>query len=158
MTTYRYLPGWTVSRINSTPTELTAEGEYELEPGSCPRCQAFDQLTRYGWRISDFREAPVRGKRILIRAHRRRYQCLPCSLTFLQPLPDMQVGHRMTVRCRDYILNQSLLLPFTQIADVVGINEKVVRQVCTRDTKVTHPIDRLRIHALGRDSYSEAEG
>lgn len=47
----------------------------------------------------------------------------------MQALPDMDEERRMTVRCRDYIAQQSLIRPNTHVADDVGINEKVVRQI-----------------------------
>ena len=51
----------------------------------------------------------------------------------MQPLPDMDDDRRMTVRCREYIEKQCLLKPNTHVAEDVGINEKVVRQIGQAD-------------------------
>jgi len=130
MANFLYLPGWTVNAVHPGTDLFTAEASYDPEPDTCAKCGVVGQLYRHGSKVVDYRDAPIRGRQVVIRVERRRYRCRACASTFLQPLPDMEEGRRMTVRCREYIEEQGLKRPFTQVADDIGIDEKTVRLIC----------------------------
>lgn len=102
---------------------------YDVTPESCAKCGVVGSLYKHGTKKQTFVDAPVHGKQTFIEVTRSRFRCRECGGTFMQPLPDMDDARRMTVRCRDYIAEQSVLKPNTHIAEDVGINEKVVRQI-----------------------------
>jgi hypothetical protein len=47
----------------------------------------------------------------------------------MRPLPDMQLGRVMTLRCAAYIADQALNRPYAQVGQGLGIDEKTVRQI-----------------------------
>lgn len=130
MASFLYLEGWTVTAVQPSSDTYVAEATYDLQPDACPKCGVVGELYRHGIKASEFRDAPVHGKQVIIQVQRRRYRCRACQATFLQPLPDMEEGRRMTVRCREYVAEQGLRRPFTQVADDLGLDEKTVRQIC----------------------------
>jgi hypothetical protein len=78
---------------------------------------------------TEFRDGPVRSRHVAILVERSRCRCRACGQTFLQPLPDMVDGRRMTVRCCEHVAQIALLRPFTQIVAEIGLDEKSVRQI-----------------------------
>jgi transposase len=129
MTNFLYLPGWEVTDVQDRASEYRATAAYTPEPAACPKCGTLGELYRHGVKVTDYRDAPVHGKQVLIEVRRRRYRCRACGGTFLQGLPDMDDTHRMTARCAEYVRQQSLLKPFTHVANDLGINEKTVRLI-----------------------------
>lgn len=124
-----YLPDWTVTAVETIDGDYRIAAAYDLEPDSCPSCGVVDRIYKHGKKVTDYRDAPVHGRATVIAVTRPRYRCRECGATFMQPLPDMDDDRRMTMRCRDYIAAQCLMKPNTHVADDVGINEKVVRQI-----------------------------
>lgn len=125
-----YLPGWSV-----TEYEIDADGAYRIPavfsafPDHCPKCGIVGQIYKHGTKKQTYVDAPVHGRQTFIEVTRMRFRCRDCGGTFMQDLPDMDDARRMTVRCRDYIAAQALLKPNTHVAEDVGIDEKVVRQI-----------------------------
>lgn len=129
MSNFLYLPKWTVTKVERTAEKYVAEATYEDDRDSCPACGVVGQLGKHGTKHTEYRDAPVHGKPSVISVDRRRYRCRSCQATSLQPLPDMDEKRRMTVRLVEYIGDQALRRPFTQIAADVGMDEKTVRLV-----------------------------
>ena len=125
-----YLPDWTVTEF-----EIDSEGAYRIPasynvaPDHCEKCGAVGNLYKHGTKTTVYVDAPVHGRQTFIEVKRLRFRCRDCGGTFMQPLPDMDDSRRMTVRCRDCIAQQSLLKPNTHVAEDVGVNEKVIRQI-----------------------------
>jgi transposase len=82
----------------------------------------------------------VRGKPVIIRCDRQRYRCQECKETFLQPLPEIDDNRRMTKRLIEYIGEQALKKPFTDIADEVGLDEKTIRRRRPGDREAGEPV------------------
>lgn len=129
MSNFLYLSNWTVTKVQKTAEKYVAEATYDNDRDSCPACGVVGQLGRHGTKRTEYRDAPVHGKPSVISVDRRRYRCRACQATSLQPLPDMDEKRRMTARLVEYIGEQSLRRPFTQIATDVGLDEKTVRIV-----------------------------
>lgn len=125
-----YLPDWTV-----TDYEIDSDGAYripaiyDVQPESCPKCGVIGSYYRHGVKKTVYVDAPVHGKQTFIEVRRARYRCKECGGTFMQDLPDMDDARRMTIRCRNYIAEQALLKPNTHVAEDVGVDEKIVRQI-----------------------------
>ena len=130
MVNLMYLPDWTV-----TDYEIDSDGayripaSYDVVPDHCAKCGAVGNLYKHGTKTTVYVDAPVHGRQTFIEVRRARYRCRDCGGTFMQDLPDMDDSRRMTVRCRDYIAQQALLKPNTHVADDVGVDEKIVRQI-----------------------------
>ncbi|MGO8489797.1 transposase [Rhizobium ruizarguesonis] len=124
----RYKRKWTVlDAIEGENVHVFAS--YDVEPEACPKCGSPGQFVRHGRKWTDYVEVPVRGKKTTLTVDVRRYRCKSCGQTFLQPLPDMAPGRKMTRRCRDYIISQSLVRPVQHVARDVGVDEKTCRAV-----------------------------
>lgn len=125
-----YLPDWTVTEVvvdRDGAYQIAAS--YDVPPEGCMKCGTVGQLYKHGTKAMTFVDAPVHGRQTFINVRRARYRCRECGGTFMQPLPDMDDERRMTLRCREYIQAQCLLKPNTHVAEDVGIDEKVVRQI-----------------------------
>ncbi|WP_273280967.1 ISL3 family transposase [Pseudooceanicola atlanticus] len=137
MSNLLYLPDWTV-----TEYEIDSDGAYRIPasydtaPDHCEKCGAVGNLYKHGTKKTVFVDAPVHGRQTFIEVTRLRFRCRDCGGTFMQPLPDMDDTRRMTVRCRDYIARQALLKPNTHVAEDVGVNEKVIRQISSENSEV----------------------
>ena len=129
MPNFLYLPGWEQHDVEELDDQFVVTAEYQPEPKTCAKCGVVGQLYRHGPVTREYRDEPSHGLPVTIKATRYRYKCRACTSTFLQPLPDMEEKHRMTVRCREYIAEQALREPFTKVAEEVGVDEKVVRQI-----------------------------
>lgn len=129
MTNFLYLPDWQVSKVQRSTREYIVTATYDKHSTVCPKCGVVGELYRHGTKAAEFRDAPVHGKQVTIQVDRQRYRCRACERTFLQELPDMDEQRRMTVRCLDYIGEQSLLRPFTHVAYDIGVNEKTIRNI-----------------------------
>lgn len=129
MSDFLYLPNWRVTDVTALARQFEAHATYSVEPDACPKCGTVGQIYRHGSKPVSVRDAPVRGRQVVIELDRRRYRCRSCLATFLQPIPDLDDQRRMTVRCREYVQEQCLLRPFTQVADDIGLDEKTVRQI-----------------------------
>ena len=123
-----YLPDWTVLNVENGDGYVV-KAKYDVAPLACAKCGVLGQLYRHGAKAIRYRDAPVHGKQTVIEVQRARYRCRACEGTFMQALPDIDDERRMTIRCRDYIAAQALLKPNTHVAEDVGIDEKVVRQI-----------------------------
>ena len=99
-----------------------------VPPTCCPKCQSLE-FNKHGTREPTIMDIPTHGKRLGIRVIRQRYRCKPCGNVFIDPLIGMDEDHAMTTRLVKYIQEQSLLRTFTSIADDVGVDEKLIRNV-----------------------------
>lgn len=110
------------------------EGDYlviassTVPPTCCPKCQSLE-FNKHGTREPTFMDVPTHGKRLGIRVIRQRYRCKSCGNVFIDPLMGMDEDHAMTNRLVKFIQEQSLLRTFTSIADDVGVDEKLIRNI-----------------------------
>jgi transposase len=74
-------------------------------------------------------DLPAHGKRVGLHLQRRRYRCLSCRRTFMQPIPDHDEKRLLTKRLVSYIEREGFQRTFVSIAEDVGVDEKTVRTI-----------------------------
>ncbi len=130
------LPEWT-----NTATDCSAECVYiatcEAQAHTCPKCYASGHLYRHGTKASNFRDSPINGTHTRIHAKLQRYRCRACGETFVQPLPGIRHGTRMTDRCAAYIEQQAARDTLQRIAENIGCDHKTVRNITSRTKDAT---------------------
>lgn len=136
MTNALHLKNWTVMAVSEPegyPPQIVFEASFDVMPEACQKCGVIGELYRHGSKIVPYRDVPFLTKQTMIPATRLRFRCRACGSTFMQPLPDMDEDRRMTNRLREFIAAQALLRPNTHVADDVGVDEKVVREIGKAD-------------------------
>lgn len=99
------------------------------EPAShCFKCH-HTEIVGFGRREETIKDLPLKSKRAIIILKRRRYLCKSCGKTFLEPVPHKDNKRQMTARLIEFIEHESVGLPFTTVATLVGIDEKTVRNI-----------------------------
>lgn len=63
----------------------------------CPKC-ATPSSSVYDHREVKVRDAPLRGKDVLLHIRKRRFSCKPCGKPFTEPVPGIKKGYRTTDR------------------------------------------------------------
>lgn len=97
----------------------------ESKKPMCPQCGSYDVVS-YGKRRRSFADLPVKGKHVKLDIDVQRYRCSSCKKLFPVDLPDMSDQYKMTERLALYVKRQSILRPFTHVADEVGLNNTTV--------------------------------
>lgn len=128
------------------PVTGVVSANYLVEPDSCPKCGAVDRLYRHGVKVKTIRDTPTEG-RVSWQAHIQRYRCRECGGSSMQPTPDLDPRHRMTVRCADWVGRRCRERTFTELAYDIGVDEKTIRNICfvrfgrsLHERRVTVPI------------------
>jgi hypothetical protein len=136
------LPGWEVLGTEDTAPRLLVRVRAPDSEHDCPRCGAdHDALVRHGTRDQQFVEAPLAGRHASLVVKRRRHKCAGCDAVVAQPLPLALDEHRITLRCRDQILEQAKTIPLLQVAEQVGVHRMVVQRLAGTGRK---PAGRAR--------------
>jgi transposase len=142
------LPEWQTNsrvRTRSGRREIVIAATYARKPGRCPKCGEKASLRGHGGKLTTFRDVPADdGMPVRIEVARRRYRCISCHETTLQPLPDMDELHRMTHRLVRFVETEAVRQPLTSLATLIGVHEKTVRRV------VKHYVPKLRSGRLRR--------
>lgn len=81
----------------------------------CPRC-ANPSQTIYDTRKIKLRDAPMRGKDVLLTVVKRRFYCRTCKKPFTEPLSGVKKGRRTTERYR-----KSLLWAYENFSDLTKV-------------------------------------
>ncbi len=93
----------------------------------CPACGG--PSVGDGTKPQGIRDAPVRGKRVLLEWARRRHLCRACGETTYDRHEAFDTGHRMTGRPVEPIGRTALRRTFASVAEAVGVEEKTVSLV-----------------------------
>jgi transposase-like protein len=64
-----------------------------------------------------------------IQVDRKRYLCVECGKTFMEPLPDLDEKRSVTKRLLEYIQEMAVSETFKSLADESGISEATVRRI-----------------------------
>lgn len=124
------LPPWKVVSYEETDESVIITAAPEGEPRACPRCGVLHpKLQRFGTHTQDVPDLPIRFKKTVIQAVTQRYRCLECGKTFYEDLPHMDETRQATGRLIDYVRYKSVEEPFVDVADLVKLDEKTVRNV-----------------------------
>jgi transposase len=121
------LKNWTVLRTDEN-NNLVIDAEYDIQPTACLKCGS-PSFYKHGPKPVTYRDSPVRGLPVVINAVLKRYRCLDCGSTFIQPVTGIHSEMRMTVRCVSYIQSQCLKDTFTRIAENIGCDDKTIRSI-----------------------------
>lgn len=60
-------------------------------------------------------DVPIHGKPVKLILKHTRYKCPCCGKTFYQPFRDIERNCKVTLRLKEYIQQQSLIKPFSQV-------------------------------------------
>ncbi len=126
------LPNWEVVSVKESKNDYRVEATYTPLPEVCPHCEVSlfaSKVYRHGTMKQEVMDLPSHSKRVGIVLTRARFRCQDCQKTFLQPVPDIDEGGRMTTRLVRYIERESLKKTFVSVADEVGVVEGTVRNV-----------------------------
>lgn len=74
-----HLQDWQVTEVHEIRQDLVIEAVYGPIPEACPKCGVVGEIYKHGKKLTDFRDAPVRGKPVIIRCDRQRYRCQACK-------------------------------------------------------------------------------
>lgn len=129
MTDILQLPGWTVSGTYDHADERIIEAKYTVPAKACQKCGVVGGLYRHGTKELGFRDTPMFGKHVLIKATVQRYRCRECGETFIQELGGIDPDRRMTSRCVEFIQEQCMRDSFTLLADHIGCVEGTIRNI-----------------------------
>lgn len=127
---------WVIDLVEETDSDYRISAHLLNPPAACIFCGTTGDLRPYGVREQRFMDLPIHAKRTGVLVGRRRFKCHSCGRTFIEPLADMDEDHRMTRRLVAYIEEQSLNRTFTDVADLVGVDEKTVRLIFQDYVKV----------------------
>jgi transposase len=123
------LPGWNILETETDDRTLILHVQHTLPPKACPHCGCVANLYGHGGKVQDFRDTQMHGKRCILRVSRRRFRCRECLKTFLERLPGIDDGHRMTERLVRYIERETLERTHVAVAVELGLHEKTVRLI-----------------------------
>lgn len=126
------LPSWEVVSVKESKHDYRVEATYSPLPEWCPHCEVSlfaSKVYRHGTMKQEVMDLPSHSKRVGIVLTRVRFRCQDCKKTFMQPVPDIEEGGRMTCRLVRYIERESLRKTFTSVADEVGVVEGTIRNV-----------------------------
>lgn len=129
--------------------EITDQPE---KTNTCPHCGAVNSVRRHGLSRHNYHDVPLRGRVVIIEMKLRRFQCQRCRKVFRQAPAGMDSKRSMTTRCVEWIRQQSLRAPFSQVAEESGCSERVVREIADEYIKEQNDNYRPSMpHWLGID-------
>lgn len=111
--------------IDDAGDHLLVQVKNRAVPTACPDCGC--ALYRHEVKKQQFIDTPMRGKPVMLELDRVRYKCKACSLTFYEPLPDIDAKRMMTERALRYIEVNCVKHTFAHVAKELGISPKTVR-------------------------------
>lgn len=129
MTDILQLPGWEVSKTYEDATERTIEAAFIEPADACQKCGVIGALYKHGTKALSFRDTPMFGKHVMLKATVQRYRCRECGETFIQSLAGIDPDRRMTTRCVEFIQAQCIRDSFTRLAEHVGCVEGTIRNL-----------------------------
>jgi len=120
------------SIVNEPDKTLIIEAKISKElvhSGECPHCGASGRIRLWGKRHRRYRDIPSRGYRVLIKLESQRYSCNSCKKSFCQIAVGMDPKRSMTLRCSEWIAQQSLVTTSSHVAEQVGCSQKTVMEI-----------------------------
>ncbi len=128
------LPAYTVTALEESDHDYHISAEVRNPPISCPHCRSAG-IVGFGRREQMVKDLPMHGRRVGLYINTRRYKCMRCSqsqgktVTFYEPLPEIDEKRLMTRRLADWMGRQAIKRTFASIAEEVGCTEYTVRAV-----------------------------
>ncbi|MEN3234750.1 ISL3 family transposase [Methylobacterium ajmalii] len=137
-------------------------------PRAPKRCCLLHSLDKNGTKRQRYRDHPVQGQPTMLEVLRQRFKCSFCGATHYEELPDVDADRRITARFRAYLEDQAIRLPFTQVADLNGVHETLIRRLfeerAARDLADYQPplprvlgMDEIYLHKRARFVIGDVE-
>jgi transposase len=122
------LPNYTYTIIDENDNDIHIQITLkDTSKPPCLYCQANSkEVQSYGKRKRHFMDIPIRGKRVGLNIDVPRYRCKKCKKIFNANLPDMSNEYKMSSRLEKYIKQQSILRPYSHVANEVGVSNATV--------------------------------
>lgn len=121
------LKSFTVTKVSEQENDYRIDAEVAFPTPCCMYCGG--SVVGFGRHMEVIMDTPIHGKRVGIWVNRRRFRCSTCMVTFYESIPAKDGKRQVTSRLIAYIEKQSLVRPFAQIADEVGLDEKTIRNI-----------------------------
>jgi transposase len=138
--------------VTYNPKGIRVLAELQTTPTCCPHCGRLPwELKPHGTKRQIITDLHVRENAVEIELIRRRYFCMKCKRTSLQPLSGIDERRSCAIRLIEHIERQSLLKPFSHVAQETGLADTTVRAIFNeyilRLSKSTH-IETPRVLGL----------
>lgn len=130
MTDILSLSNWNVLSVEHQD-ELVIKAEFLVQPRDCFHCDS-EEIYKHGPKVISYRDAPVRGKPVVLQAVLSRYRCKDCGITFVQPIGGIEPNTRMTERCAEMIRDEIFNDTFVNVAKRIGCNDKTIRTIANQ--------------------------
>ena len=125
------LDGWVTVGIKQVGRDREITARYVPEPKACTKCGVIGKFHGHGPVTSSYADTPGWGGSVRIIADLKRYLCLECKSTFIQPITGMDAGRRMTQRGIEYVQRRCFTATFTHIANEMGIDDTTIRNIAS---------------------------
>jgi transposase len=100
---FALLPELRLLGVHDCQTFSLFEAEKTSAMEVCPRC-ATPSESVYDRRWVKIKDAPIRGRLIILRLRKRRFSCRPCKKPFTEPVAGISKAQRTTQRYRWHLL------------------------------------------------------
>ena len=88
--------------FHKTKSHLRVEARKVSKFEVCPKC-ATPSSSAYDSRWVRLKDAPIRGKRVVLVVKKRRFQCKKCRKPFTEPISGVTKGHKATARYKKHV-------------------------------------------------------
>ena len=95
---------------------------------NCKYCNSLN-IRKKGSKKQFYFDIPIRNKRTGLTIKVQKYFCEDCKKTFQNNLPQISDTQNMTTRLLEHIQKQSLIKPFTHLANEIGMSEGNIRKI-----------------------------
>lgn len=93
------LPEFTITDYKESDTTIHYHVEKKDKPSVCPACGVYEPRLRvHGSREQDVRDINFKNKYTGLILKRKRYKCMECNSTFIEPCDSIPEKARMTSR------------------------------------------------------------
>lgn len=121
------LPHWRTLAVEETEYTYRVEAEPLSEPASCPKCGGPAAVLRPCGTVWESRkDAPVRGKHVIMRFARRCYRCGACGRTSRQPLAGVHQRRKATIRLVELVGAEAFSKTHSQVSRETGVGLEAV--------------------------------
>ena len=123
-------PDWILTDLTEHSSSYFLRAIYQSARVRCSRCLSSEEnYQKYGVRLKNIKDAPVRGKTVSILLKIQRYKCLKCNLTFQAEVSELIDDSRFTKRLISYIEREAIKKSFLTVARETGVSESTVRNI-----------------------------
>lgn len=122
----------------------------------CPRCATASNST-YDHRKVRIKDAPVRGKSMILVIRKRRLWCKPCEKPFTEPVPGIRKGKQHTERyARDLVWACEHFADLSRVRKTYDCSAHFLYQIYYKklEDKLREKLNYAWTHTLGIDEHS----